>query len=91
MMCVSVPSVSLLRSPGRCRWLSSSGVRLPGVVSLRPTRRSQRRSPPANALIPMFRLYTPLRPSGGARLVEPFRGVRTVRSGARLVGYWGWR
>jgi hypothetical protein len=65
-MCVSVPSVSLLRSPGRCRWLSSSGVRLPGVVSLRPTRRDQRRSPPANALIPMFRLYTPLRPSGAA-------------------------
>jgi hypothetical protein len=66
MMCVSVPSVSLLRSPGRCRWLSSSGVRLPGVVSLRPTRRDQRRSSPANALIPMFRLYTPLRPSGAA-------------------------
>ena len=59
MMCVSLPSVSLLRNPGRCCWLSSSGVRLPGVVSLRPTPVAQRRSLPANASTPMFQLYTP--------------------------------
>jgi hypothetical protein len=94
MMCVSVPSVSLLRSPGRCRWLSSSGVRLPGVVSLRPTRRAQRRSSPANVSIPMFRLYTPLRLSGGARLVEPSeagtnQSPRRSSSEERCGSSWG--
>jgi hypothetical protein len=63
-------------------------VRLPGVVSLRPTRRAQRRSPPANASISMFRLYTPLRPSGGARLVEPGHELdhdETVAVGDRVA------